>query len=258
MRALLNEATLRRVVRISAVALIVLTVLGPFGTYEAFSAAGRVAYFSVLLIFCGLIFEITVPSCLSNHRMARRIPRWGRFIIGVLTGSFFATWVVFVVEYVARGPLNPANLPWVFICVATIGFIMSFVSFMPPFAAIATAPNTMDIDFDRIAFFSNYPHLKGSRLRWITMEDHYARVVLDTSEVTLHITMRELEKQLEDYPGLRIHRSHWVAIDAIRNINRNGRTTEIDVGGCTRLPLGGNYRKRAERVFSEIATLHRI
>ena len=84
------------------------------------------------------------------------------------------------------------------------------------------------------------------------MEDHYARVVLENSEVMLHTTMRELEQQLRYYPGTRVHRSHWVANDAIKGIDRNGRTTMINVGTDTKIPLGKTYQKRIEALFSEI------
>ncbi len=248
-----SASVLRRKVRVFVISLVVLTVLGPFGTYDDFDIPHRAAYWMAILILSSPIFEITVPGFLYSPRLTRRFGHWPRFIFGVLTSSFFVVWVVFGVEHVARAPIDLVLWPLLFFYVGVIGMAISFVSFMAPFARAQTSADAGPIDFERIAFFDTYPHLRGRRLRWITMQDHYARVVLHDGEVTLHASMYDLEKQLQHYPGSRVHRSHWVAHDAIHSVERHGRATMIDVGDNIKLPLGGSYQKQVEVVLAETA-----
>lgn len=252
--ALLTSAVLRRKARVFVVALILLTMLGPFGTFEEFNVYQRALYWATILGFSSAIFEIVVPRVLYSPSLMRKISRGVRFLLGVLIGSFFVFWVVLCVEYLASDSISIMLWPWVFMYVATIGTIICYISFIANAAGPTTAGRTYDINYERIAFFDAYPHLKGKRLCWITIEDHYARIVAEDGEIMVHASMRELEQLLNRYPGMRIHRSHWVSHDAIRGIIRNGRSVAIDIGDDKTLPVGGTYRHRVESVISEIAT----
>ncbi|MEP5759980.1 MAG: LytTR family DNA-binding domain-containing protein [Litoreibacter sp.] len=250
-RRIFTRAVLKRKATVDPIALIVLVFLGPFGTYEFFSFTERLIYWSAILIFCSVIFEICVPGILYHPRLVRKFSSWLRFVFGVSAGSFCAVWVIFVVEYLAKGGVE-VSLIKLFFCAFVVGGVISFVSFLP---ALTHGPLTVDfqeINFERIIFFDIYPHLKGQRLRWISMEDHYARVFMEDSDEILHTSMQELEKQLENYPGMRVHRSHWVANAVVQGINKNGRKTMIDVGGDTLLPLGGKYQKNFDAAFEDL------
>ncbi len=247
-----NKAVLLRKIRVDGIALVALTILGPFGTYHDFCFFPRAAYWAFMVALGSVIFEITVPGFLYHQGLMHKVPRILRFVLGVLVGSFFVAWGVFAVENLVRGPVGISALLWLYLFVTIIAGIICFVSFMPPFAGRAAKSDGADIDFERIAFFQSYPHLNGERLRWISMEDHYARVVTERREVLLHVSMQKLERQLQQYPGMRVHRSHWVAHASIQNICRVGRTVMIEVDHDTQLPLGGTYQKPVERAFSEM------
>ena len=241
---------LRRKARMGIVALVVLAVLGPFGTYEEFNIFERFLYWGAIIIFAGIIFEFAVPGFLYSQRLSHYMSRLPRFFSGVAVGSVVALVVVVTVEYVASDPIGLLLLPKVYFSVFVVASAICYVSFMSAFAQIPSEPT--DINYERIVFFENYPNLNGARIRWISMEDHYARVVLENSEVMLHAPMREIEQQLKNYPGSRVHRSHWVANDAIQSIDRNGRAVMISVDTNTKIPLGKTYQKRIEALFSEI------
>jgi len=244
---------LRRKAKAIAISLFLLTILGPFGTYDDFDLPQRAAYWLVILVFCSVIFEISVPGFLYSPSLTRKMRRWLRFAAGVLVASFFATWGVYAIEYVARGSPEQKPLYLVFVYVVLIGGVISYFSFMHSFSKAYARIVPTGIDFERIAFFSTYPELKGSPLLWITMEDHYARVVTEAREVTLHASMQNLERQLNGYPGMRVHRSHWVANDAMQSIDREGRKVMLRVDKNQKLPIGGKYQKQVEAVFAETA-----
>lgn len=251
LRSHFNKAVIRRKARVFVVAVFVLSYLGPIGTYEAFSLPERVAYWGTLVLVNGFIFELTVPWFLYDKSLSRKLSRWPRFCFGILCGSFIATWVVILVEFVTRAPIEIALVPFVFMSVTIIASIIGIVSFMPPFVQSAESSAGPDIDFQRIEFFEKHPKLKGLRIHWVEMEDHYARVVTEAQQHLLHITMTDLERQLENYPGMRIHRSIWVAYDQVGSVSRQGRAMHVTVNDGTDLPVGTTYRKRVDRFMEE-------
>lgn len=246
-----SATVLGKKVTIFLVTLVLLTVLGPFGTYVDFSPVGRFAYWLVILSLCAPVFEVIVPRILYHQKLLRKLSYWARFACAVCIGSVLAYLAVVAVEFYARGDLDITRLARIFVGVLCIGSIASLFRFSSLLSPGATQPNVADINFERIKFFDDYPDLTGSRLRWIAMEDHYARIALEGGERSIHASLTDLARSLENYPGMRIHRSYWVANASMKTLVRNGRRMEIDVGHNVRLPIGGSYLKDVERVFAE-------
>ena len=225
-----------------------LTALGPFGTYVEFNFLGRLIYWSIIFLVCMPIFEIALPRIMYDQRLLRMLPYKPRFALAVLASCTLAYLAVLVVEFYARGGFDAIRLVGVFVGVLCVGSICSVFRFSAVFSAEKMAK---DINLERVKFFEVYPHIESAPLRWISMEDHYARVVCEGAEFSVHASMNNLTQLLENYPGMRIHRSHWVAYASMVNIVRCGRRTEIYIGDNTRLPVGGSYATQVERVFSE-------
>ena len=49
--------------------------------------------------------------------------------------------------------------------------------------------------------------------------------------------MRDAERELAGYDGLRVHRSWWVARSAVRQVLRNGRNVRIRLEGGLEAPV---------------------
>ena len=47
---------------------------------------------------------------------------------------------------------------------------------------------------------------------------------------------------LKNYPGARIHRSHWVADNAILNVKKNGRSNAVSLVDGRTLPVSEKYK----------------
>lgn len=58
-------------------------------------------------------------------------------------------------------------------------------------------------------------------------EDHYVRVIGEGREALILMRMRDAIERLGNPDGLRVHRSWWVARDAVASVNRDGRTAVI-------------------------------
>ena len=45
------------------------------------------------------------------------------------------------------------------------------------------------------------------------------------------------ERYVPPYPELRIHRSHWISLDAVKSLNRSGNKWTVDLNNGRRLPV---------------------
>lgn len=91
-------------------------------------------------------------------------------------------------------------------------------------------------------FWSRLPAGIGRDLVAITSELHYLRVYTQKGNgLILHAFGRALER-LGDFDGMRIHRSHWVAIDHVQTLRRDGEKVvcRLDIG--IELPVSRPYR----------------
>ena len=64
-------------------------------------------------------------------------------------------------------------------------------------------------------------------VRALKGEDHYVRVIGEGREEMILMRMRDAIERLGDADGLRIHRSWWVAKDAVASVRREGRTALV-------------------------------
>lgn len=66
-------------------------------------------------------------------------------------------------------------------------------------------------------------------LRLISAEEHYVRIHTPTAQDLLRGRISDIEAQLPETHGLRVHRSHWVATRAVRGLNRQREGWTLDL-----------------------------
>ena len=52
------------------------------------------------------------------------------------------------------------------------------------------------------------------------MEDHYVRIFTGAGESLVLLRLSDAMAEVQDVPGLQIHRSHWVASSAVDRVER--------------------------------------
>lgn len=90
------------------------------------------------------------------------------------------------------------------------------------------------------------------RVDWFEAADYYVRLHVGDDRHLLRITMKELERTLDPGRFIRIHRSHIVRIDVIRELQPyfHGEYVVILEDG-TKLPLSRSRRKKLERALGQ-------
>lgn len=68
-------------------------------------------------------------------------------------------------------------------------------------------------------------------------EDHYVRIIGEAREELILMRMRDAIERLDSADGLRIHRSWWVAKDAVASVRRDGRTAILTLRSGHEAPV---------------------
>lgn len=97
-----------------------------------------------------------------------------------------------------------------------------------------------------LKFFARLPPALGTSLVFLRMEDHYVRVVTAAGQTLLLMRLSDAVTELGDYPGVRVHRSWWVALGEVRSIVRSGKKLELVMTEGTRVPVSASYRAVAD------------
>jgi hypothetical protein len=245
---------------------VTMSVAGPFGTYLELTPVNRVMYWGGVFIGVGLCFEL-VAFLMLTHQGLARIPYYVRLCMAVAFASLPGALIVTGFESVFRA-IDPSwaffSTIWFF--VAVIGLVMTLVEYGPLSRAwveavasrrldrAASPPDTATSppELDRgSVFLDRLRPETGRDLVSISVEDHYLNVRTRTGRETLLLRLKDAEMELEDWPGMRVHRSHWVSLDAVRALERSGHSWSVMLENGQVLPvsreIGPALRQRIDR-----------
>lgn len=196
-----------------AVALLVLA--GPFGTLESLTLAARAGYWGIVVISTyatGTAIDIWLRPRLAARGRAIRLAGVAMATACAVTG------LVSVLNGVLLGlwPQDDGMMP----IIASIFLVAAIASLLLQLQGQATAPaafvETQPILMDRL------PLDKRGPLVALSVEDHYVRIRTTRGETMLLMRLADAIRETAPTPGLQVHRSHWIAIDAVRAVRREG------------------------------------
>ncbi|MDE1148145.1 MAG: LytTR family DNA-binding domain-containing protein [Azospirillaceae bacterium] len=77
------------------------------------------------------------------------------------------------------------------------------------------------------SFLARLPAALGRDLLALSMEDHYVRAHTPLGSALVLIPLHQAVAELDDVPGMRVHRSWWVARAAVAGLVRDGRNLRL-------------------------------
>lgn len=223
---------------------IVLGLAGPFGTFEALPLPARLAYWALVATTTYLAGCLTVSLLEAVFHGDEGRPSSGVFALYGAAAGFPVSTIVWLI-----------NL-WVFDA-SVIGYL-PLLGYTVPVAAVASglvahfsrslagterAPAASALALERPRLLDRLQADRRGEIYYLSMQDHYVEVV--TSAGSSLVLMRMADAIVETAPveGLQVHRSHWVATGAIRQVSRNGDRVVLQMADGAQLPVS---RARAE------------
>ncbi len=97
-----------------------------------------------------------------------------------------------------------------------------------------------------IALIERFPKLQGHRIRALEAQEHYVKVYSDKGEELILYRFVDAVRDAEGLNGLQVHRSFWVACDAVESAKRDGRKIRLILKGGREIPVSVTFRPAAE------------
>ncbi len=246
---------MRRVIRLAAwgVSSMFCALAGPLGTFTAMDFAPRLFYWTGL-IGVGILLALGVRRA-TNAVFGRTS------VLSELTGAAAIALTlgpaICLFNGLAMGKdvLNPEMLVHHVVVVFTVSLGVSLVRLHVRLAAAGhptrprhqQAPETAKApETARPAFLREIERETGGTLRWIEADDHYLRVHTTGGSCRVLMRFRDALRELGEVPGLRVHRSHWVALAAFRDVRRCGRRYVAVLSCGQEVPVSRAYLRDLE------------
>jgi hypothetical protein len=251
-----------------------LAFLAPFGTYR-FRTVELVGYWTVLMA-AWLILSQAVSWVLGQLPMIRKRSPVQRKVLTILVAVFPMMIVTGVANNMISGwQPDPGELAELFVSISLIGGGYTFFAdwlmtgILDPQPQPATA-SPMPVPFEHrnngeipvptlegdsiadTAFIDRLPmHIRGEIL-CLQVEDHYIRVHGRSSSVMVLMRFTDALRGIDHLPGTQVHRSWWVAADAVTGLRRTGRTAQLTLSNGTSVPVSQPYLAYAIRTWGRM------
>ena len=231
----------------------VLGVTGPFGTYERLALLPRLAYWLALALATFTIGYAIVRLAGQTLFEGRDAPRLLRALItGAIAGLPIALVVLAFDAAVLSAPMpSPRAALTLFLNCALIAAAISLASVLiagetsadtvPP-AETPTTPAAVDVapprPERRPPLLERLPLPSRGRLTRLSMQDHYVEVHTEKGSTLVLMRMADAIGETE---GLQIHRSHWVALEAVAGTARRDGKLLLKLKDGTLLPVSRSF-----------------
>lgn len=220
-----------------AVLTVVLTVSGPFATYEALAKPERALYWGAVVAM-SIVIGKAVRIFVGHHAGHLHFPlRQALIALGIALLLGPAVWAF---SRAVVGPQVPGLhvfLYFVFVVAAGVQVIrqvMSLTLHPVPAAADLSAPSPPRL-LDRID-----PALRGDILR-ISARNHYLEVQTDKGQADLLLRFSDGLAEVEGLDGAQVHRSHWVAWNAVVGAVEEGNRLFLRMLDGTQVPVSRRH-----------------
>lgn len=237
MREIFTKIGWERKVAVFGAAVLILSVLGPFGTLDDMSTLIRLMYFTIMLSGVGFFMHVIINVMLRTRGLGRLSQAW-RVLIGSLTAALPGMAVVFFVDGVFRPPLimpEAENLFQFWIQIGVIAYAIGIVEYIewgqePEEAAPPTT-----------AFHRRLRDSLGPDIVSLSMMDHYVEVTTTKGKQMILMRFSDALHELRDFPGMRIHRSHYVSLRHGQRVRKSGNKHLLELSDGRSLPVSKTY-----------------
>ncbi len=227
-------------IAIGIAALLCLT--GANGT-EAFPLGRRLAFWLSVMILGTAIAQAT-HAWLDR---ALRLRVWQEVVVMTLAITPPITVVVWLVTAVLDGAMPqlaalPLLVPPVLVVSACMATLHATVNRVPLQSHVHTAAPVAVPPGEAFRARLEFKYRQAEILA-LSAEDHYLRVHTSAGESLILMRLYDAISELDGIEGSQIHRSWWVAKDAVADVARGDGKVDLLLKGGLRAPVSRRYQK---------------
>lgn len=236
----------------------ILGLTGPFGTLQQLDTLPRFAYWLALALatftagYLTMRLTLAVVFGSTGSRPVRSI------VAGIVAGAPVTAIVVLFNHLLFGGPVpSAAALGALFVNCGLIAVAISFLvalgrgsqgtaatSVEPATAALSPVPAAQPLSSPQEArppLIDRLPHAARGKLRYLSMQDHYVEVHTDKGSALVLMRFADALREVGDVKGVQVHRSHWVALDAVTGNWRKDGKLFLKLADDSLLPVSRSY-----------------
>lgn len=219
---------------------VVAGLAGPFNTFEMLNLPLRLIYWLAIAFgtyAAGLAGAVILGKAVLPHAQ----PQWLSIAIQGLGGAVPVTILVVAIN-LALLPVDRVHISdaaWLFpYCLAICTALMALMQLVlePRLRVPDRTPQEV-----RPPLLDRLSHEMRGPLSHLSMSDHYVEVFTTRGKTMVLMRLADAIRETGDVPGLQIHRSHWVAKDAVKAIRRIEGKTMIETKTGALLPVSRTY-----------------
>ncbi len=182
------------------------------------------------------------------HRLTSANP-WPPGVAGTIAAFLFAglmaVEIYFVRTWLIGAPSGTGTIPFLGI----LGVMLAYCWFGQLLVRLASggspAPSTVsDSESESgtdVRFLKRIPHHIAGDLLCLRTEDHYLRIHTSAGQDLILFRLKDAVSELAGADGMQVHRSYWVARNAVANLERKGRKTTLTLSNGLRVPVSESF-----------------
>jgi DNA-binding LytR/AlgR family response regulator len=222
---------------ISVIAAVFMAIGGAFGSYQG-SLPVRFVYWLALMLLgwlwgsfvSGFVFRKIGPSA----------PMWIRVVVAALALSIPFSAVVAIAGVIAfQSRYTALEIPGLMATVTLISAAMVTINVLVDSRTAVTHATT-----EPSKFLERLPlKLRGAEVWAVEAEDHYLRLHTSKGQDLILMRLGDAVAELEGIEGAQVHRSWWVARDAITDAQRGDGRATLKLRDGAEVPVSRTYAR---------------
>lgn len=212
------------------------TFMGPFGTFTSLPLGERAAFWFGL-IGAAIAIGLAIRAALRTFLPGR--------------GDWTETMIFAPLLTLAFTPILYAVVAWMSDGNSAMSaFEMALVVFCTPLGVVAARRILAGRPPEILApsraadprILQRLPEEWGKKILRITVRDHYVEIVTDRTKEKVLMRFSDAISEADGIPGLQVHRSHWVAEDAVRAVECEKGRMFLTLEDGSRIPVSRGFR----------------
>lgn len=224
---------------------VVLSVAGPFGTFESMTFGGRLVYWGVVVVVSAMLGYHAAH--ISRYVLPRGQPLLRDLIATALMAGTFGPFNLFLTHAMLTPTADPG--PGLFEMMGYVAAITLAIltgrRLIPGMEELNYLPRGHDSNRPRL--LRRLPPAEQSRVLRLSSQGHFVDVTTDHGVTRLRMRLTDAIDEMDGVSGYSTHRSHWVAESAIRGICRDEGKPHLKLSNGDSVPVSRKYQSELEK-----------
>lgn len=220
----------------------ILVIIGPFETINSLNSAERIVYWSLhaaLTFFTGVFCAVYIRFKLTSFGIHINLAK----SLGVLFLGLPISIIVWCLNHYGFD-MNMGGLPQylrllVYCCGISISVNLLYYLITNDIDGKNTNPNLEE----KADFLHRLPKHLGNKLLYISSQDHYVEATTKLGSHLILLRFSDAILELRKIAGIQIHRSYWIADDAVEELYREDGKLFIKTINDKKLPVSRSKTK---------------